>query len=123
MKVDMSSKTKKPNSEILLRLLNWPKTKVVLQSIEANPVSNPVQYGSSPSQPWQKLFQLPNCPVSWGCRIHRLHLCRGVNPPPNECPECDTKPFDGEAPVTQELWGMRSIVIAPRSTLAQSGST
>ena len=21
-------------------------------------------------------------PVSWGCRIHRLHLCRGVRPPP-----------------------------------------
>ena len=29
-----------------------------------------------------------NCPVGWGCRIHRLHLCRGVRPPhtPNECP-------------------------------------
>ena len=22
------------------------------------------------------------CPVGWGCRIHRLHLCRGVRPPP-----------------------------------------
>ena len=22
------------------------------------------------------------CPVSWGCRIHWLHLCRGVRPPP-----------------------------------------
>ena len=21
------------------------------------------------------------CPVSWGCRIHWLHLCRGVRPP------------------------------------------
>ena len=21
------------------------------------------------------------CPVSWGCRIHWLHLCRGVSPP------------------------------------------
>ena len=21
------------------------------------------------------------CPVGWGCRIHRLHLCRGVTPP------------------------------------------
>ena len=26
------------------------------------------------------------CPVSWGCRIHWLHLWRGVRPPPNECP-------------------------------------
>ena len=23
-----------------------------------------------------------HCPVGWGCRIHRLHLCRGVRPPP-----------------------------------------
>ena len=22
-----------------------------------------------------------SCPVSWGCRIHRLHLCRGVGSP------------------------------------------
>ena len=27
------------------------------------------------------------CPASWGCRIHRLLLCRGVRPPPNECPD------------------------------------
>ena len=26
------------------------------------------------------------CPVSWGCKIHRLHLCRGVRPP-NKCPD------------------------------------
>ena len=23
-----------------------------------------------------------SCPVGWGCRIHRLLLCRGVRPPP-----------------------------------------
>ena len=23
-----------------------------------------------------------NCPVGWGCKIHRLHLCRGVRPSP-----------------------------------------
>ena len=23
------------------------------------------------------------CPVGWGCRIHRLLLCRGVRPPPS----------------------------------------
>ena len=27
-----------------------------------------------------------NCPVGWGCRIHRLLLCRGVRQPPHECP-------------------------------------
>ena len=25
------------------------------------------------------------CQVGWGCRIHRLHLCRGVTPYSNEC--------------------------------------
>ena len=38
------------------------------------------------------------CPVGWGCRIHRLLLCRGVRPPPNECPGYDTKQSDGEVP-------------------------
>ena len=37
------------------------------------------------------------CPVSWGCRIHRVLLCRGVRPP-NECPGYDNKQSDGEVP-------------------------
>ena len=28
------------------------------------------------------LTQSSSCPVGWGCRIHRLLLCRGVRPPP-----------------------------------------
>ena len=48
-----------------------------------------------------------SCPVGWGCRIHRLHLCRGVRPPLfNECPGYDTKQSDGEVPVMLELLGM-----------------
>ena len=39
------------------------------------------------------------------CRIHWLHLCRGVRPR-NEFPGYDTKQSDGEAPVILELWGM-----------------
>ena len=39
------------------------------------------------------------CPVGWGCRIHRLHLCRGVSLPSDECPDYDTKQSDGEVPV------------------------
>ena len=31
------------------------------------------------------------CPVGWGCKMHRRHLCRGVRPLPNECPGYDTK--------------------------------
>ena len=40
-----------------------------------------------------------HCPVGRGCRIHRLHLCRGVRLP---------KQSDGEVPVMLELWEMRS---------------
>ena len=51
--------------------------------------------------------------VGWGCRTHRLHLCRGVRPPPNECPDYDTKQSDGEVPVMLELWGMQSTPLLP----------
>ena len=36
-----------------------------------------------------------------GRRIHRLHLCRGVRPPPDECPVFDAKQSDKEAPVLE----------------------
>ena len=52
-------------------------------------------------------------PVNWGCRIHRLRLCRGVRPPPNECPGYDMKQSDPEVPVLLELWGMRSTPLLP----------
>ena len=52
------------------------------------------------------------CPVGWGCRIHRLLLCRGVRPP-NECPGYDNKQSDGEVPAMLELWGMRSTPSLP----------
>ncbi len=55
-----------------------------------------------------------HCPVSWVCRIHWLHLCRGVRPPPlNECPGYDTKQSDGEVPAVLELWEMRSTPSLP----------
>ena len=44
----------------------------------------------------------------WDCRILRLLLRRGINPPPNECTGYDTKQSDGEASVLLELWGMQS---------------
>ena len=53
------------------------------------------------------------CPVSWDCRIHRLHLCRVVTPSPNECPRYDTKQSDGEVPVMMKLWGMQSTSSLP----------
>ena len=54
-----------------------------------------------------------DCPVGWGCRIHRLHLCRGVRTPTNECPYYDTKQSDGEVPLMLRLWGMRSTPSLP----------
>ena len=47
-------------------------------------------------------------PVSWGCRIHRLYLCRGLRPP-NECLGYDTKQSDDEVSVMLELWGIQTI--------------
>ena len=40
--------------------------------------------------------------VGWGCRIHRLHLCRGATAP-NKYPVYDTKQSDGEVIVMLEL--------------------
>ena len=54
-----------------------------------------------------------NCPVSWGCRIHRLLLGRGVRHPHNKYPGYDTKQSDGEVPVMVELWGMWSTPSLP----------
>ena len=53
------------------------------------------------------------CPVSWGCRIHWLHLCRGVRPPPQRVSWYDTKQSHGEVPAVLELWGMRSTPSLP----------
>ena len=53
------------------------------------------------------------CLVGWDYRIHRLILCRGVRPTTNECPEYDTKLYDGEVPIMLELWGMKSTPSLP----------
>ena len=48
------------------------------------------------------------CPVGWGCKIHRLHLCIGIRPHLTSVLVYDTKQSDGEVPAELELWGMRS---------------
>ena len=53
-----------------------------------------------------------NCPVGWGCRIHRLLLCRGVKLPQRMF-WYDIKQPDGEVPAMLELWGMRSTPSLP----------
>ena len=50
------------------------------------------------------------CPACWSCRIHRLHLSRGVRTP-NECPVYHSKQFDGDVPVMRELWRIRSTLL------------
>ena len=59
------------------------------------------------------VLQCQPCSVSWGCRIHWLHLCREVRPHPNKCPGYDTKQSNAEVPVMLELWGMRSTSSLP----------
>ena len=68
------------------------------------------------SRPLFTTFPTSYCPVSWGCRIHRLLLCRWIRPPANECPGHDTKQSDGEVPAMLELWGMRSTPSSPSLT-------
>ena len=47
-------------------------------------------------------------PIGLGCRIHQLHLCRGIKKTfLDEC-RYDIKQFDGEALVMLELWEMQS---------------
>ena len=65
-----------------------------------------------PSLTYSLSLSLSLCRVGWGCRIHRLQLCREVKPH-NECPWYDTKQSDGEVPEIQELWGMRSTLSLP----------
>ena len=57
--------------------------------------------------------RIKHCPVSWGCRIHWLNLCRWVRPPPQRVSWYDTKRSDGEVPSVLELWGMRSTPSLP----------
>ena len=60
----------------------------------------------------QRSVNRQHCPVGWGCRIHRLLLCRGVRPP-LRVSWYDTKQSDGEVPAVLELWGMRSTPSLP----------
>ena len=62
-------------------------------------------------------FKVAKCPVGWDCRIHQLHLCRGVRPLPNECPAFDSKQL------ICEMLSTPLMPLNPRSTLTRGGST
>ena len=54
------------------------------------------------------------CPVGWGCRIHRLLLCRWVrHPPPNECPGYDIKHSDRGVPAMLEFCRVQNTPLSP----------
>ena len=66
-----------------------------------------------------------SCPVGWGCRIHRLLLCRGVRPP-QWVSWYDTQQSDSDVPMMLGALGNAEhpfIAIVPRSTMAWRGST
>ena len=92
-----------------------------ISTIEGYSMSNPlimegllIQVWNEPNNPtghfirlqFKTTFSYISSSVGWGCRIHQLHLCRGIRLPLNKCLGYDLKQSDGEAPVLLELWGM-----------------
>ena len=53
--------------------------------------------------PRSTLTRSCSCPVYWGCRIHRLLLCRGVRLPLTSVLDLTLKQSDGEVPAVLEL--------------------
>ena len=53
------------------------------------------------------------CPVSWGCRIHWLRLCRGVRPPPTNILDTTQNNQLMGVPVMLKLWQIRSTPLLP----------
>ena len=65
------------------------KTIIFDQSNQHITIDRIVDSSSKPERDYLRFYIYPTpplgqdiCPVSWGCRIHWLHLCRGVSPPP-----------------------------------------
>ena len=52
-------------------------------------------------------------PVSWCCRIHRLHLYRGIRPPPPHTHTHTTSVLGMILNNLMELWGMLHIPLLP----------
>ena len=66
-------------------------------------------------QPWN--------PVGWGCRIHRLHLCKRVRPPPERVSWIWHLTIWWWGSSFRDLRNMLFIASGRRCTLAWSGST
>ena len=104
--------------------LSPPKLYAILKIIKNSKMKYLVNYGRqgnlttytvdyATKHNWE-MDEMQQCDIeiSLGCRIHWLHLCKGLSPT-NECPVCDTKQTDGEVLAMLELWGMRSTPSLP----------
>ena len=63
-----------------------------------SPTTGVLREGLAYSQDYYLEVKHNDGPVSQGCRIHQLHLCKEVRPPPAK-----KKQSDDEAPVMLEL--------------------
>ena len=56
-------------------------------------------------------------PISWGCKIHQLGLCKGVRPPhhPSECPGYDIKLSEASVLEYWEIKSTPSLPLVPGS--------
>ena len=52
-------------------------------------------------------------PRRLGLKIHRMYVCSGVRPLPNEYPVYDTKQYDWVVPEMLDFWGMQSTPSLP----------
>ena len=62
---------------LMLKWIVWNRTDYLYKNGFGIKMTNNGWYAIKPKQPTIAL-----CPVDWGCRIHRLLLCRGVRPHP-----------------------------------------
>ena len=100
-------RTKRKNKKYILG-----KTRQLLEIRNSNRniiKKNKLLFSSHSKTIWT-IFEI--CQVGWSCRIHRLHLCRGVRTQ-NQCPGYDTKQSYGEVPIILELLGMQSTPSLP----------
>ena len=92
-------------SQTSLLVESYPSSAQETISIFQAPLTRLIHFGMMKNAFLIKFIMLiRNTPVSYGWRIHQLHLSRGVVLHSNECPRYETKPSESEAPVP-ELWG------------------